>query len=115
MLACSVQGGHFSPSLNSHNVKILLLNEIPFSFEDQYVITNEGDRFDILANQYYDDSSLWWVISIANRELNQNSYYITPGTQIRMNERKIKLCSRKSTAVKPQPESLIKNGFPNKK
>lgn len=64
--------------------KGVIYPEIPFSFEDQYVITNEGDRFDILANRYYDDSSLWWVISIANRELNQNSYYITPGTQIRI-------------------------------
>ena len=58
--------------------------EIPITFEDQYVITNEGDRFDILAQQYYGDSSLWWIISIANRELSQGSYYINVGTQIRI-------------------------------
>lgn len=58
--------------------------EIPARFEDQYVITNEGDRFDVLAQQYYNDSSLWWIISIANRALTQGSYYITPGTQIRI-------------------------------
>lgn len=58
--------------------------EIPVSFNDIYVRTTEGDRFDTIAQQYYSDSSLWWVISTANRELNQSSYYITPGTQIRI-------------------------------
>ena len=46
--------------------------EIPLSSDDIYVYTTQGDRFDILANQYYKDSSLWWVISIANTDkLNQ--------------------------------------------
>ena len=58
--------------------------EIPLSFNDIYVRTTEGDRFDTIAQQYYGDSSLWWVISSANRALNQSSYYITPGTQIRI-------------------------------
>lgn len=58
--------------------------EIKLNFQDQYVITTAGDRFDILAQQYYDDSSLWWIISTANPQLEQNSLYITPGTQIRI-------------------------------
>lgn len=58
--------------------------DIPLNFQDQYVITTEGDRFDILAQQYYEDSSLWWIISTANPQLHQNSLYITPGTQIRI-------------------------------
>lgn len=58
--------------------------EVPISFNDIYVRTTEGDRFDTIAQQYYGDSSLWWVISSANRALNQSSYYITPGTQIRI-------------------------------
>ena len=58
--------------------------EVPLSFNDIYVRTTEGDRFDTIAQQYYGDSSLWWVISSANRDLNQSSYYITPGTQIRI-------------------------------
>ena len=57
---------------------------IPLSFEDIYVYSTQGDRFDILAQQYYSDSSLWWVISSANGELKQDSYYIPEGTQIRI-------------------------------
>lgn len=58
--------------------------EIPLSFEDIYVYTTEGDRFDLLAQQYYNDSSLWWIISSANSDLPQNSYYIPEGRQIRI-------------------------------
>tara|TARA_Y100000592_G_scaffold53729_1_gene84767 strand:- start:626 stop:925 length:300 start_codon:yes stop_codon:yes gene_type:complete len=56
----------------------------PRSFQDIYVFTTVGDRFDILANQYYGDPSLWWAISSANPNLEQNSYYIPEGTQIRI-------------------------------
>ena len=58
--------------------------DIPLNFQDQYFITTEGDRFDILAQQFYNDSSLWWIISIANPQLSQDSLYIPPGTQIRV-------------------------------
>jgi phage tail protein X len=67
--------------------------EVPLSENDIYVITTQGDRFDILAQQYYDDSSLWWVISIANTGnagagtlpvLPQNSLVIPEGVQIRI-------------------------------
>lgn len=58
--------------------------EVPLSLSDIYVITNEGDRLDILASQYYNDSSLWWIISIANTNLPQNSLYLLPGTQLRI-------------------------------
>jgi phage tail protein X len=51
---------------------------------DIYVIANKGDRYDILANQYYSDSSLWWVISTANNNVIQNSLYLPEGTQIRI-------------------------------
>ena len=59
--------------------------EIPRSFSDIYVYTTIGDRFDTLANLYYRDSSLWWVISIANNDVtNQSSLNIPIGTQIRI-------------------------------
>lgn len=40
--------------------------EIPVSENDTYVITADGDRYDTLAQQFYNDSSLWWVIASAN-------------------------------------------------
>ena len=58
--------------------------QVPLTPEDTYVYASEGDRFDTLAQQYYDDSSMWWVISIANESLKQNSYYLPLGIQIRI-------------------------------
>jgi hypothetical protein len=57
---------------------------IPLSVNDIYVITTIGDRFDLLAQQYYGDPSLWWIISIANEILSQNSLYIPVGSQLRI-------------------------------
>lgn len=57
---------------------------VPLSVNDIYVITTIGDRFDLLANQYYNDPSLWWIISIANSTLSQSSIFIPIGTQIRI-------------------------------
>ena len=67
--------------------------EVPLSENDIYVYSSQGDRFDILAQQYYGNSSLWWVISIANTGnagkgtltgLPQNSLVIPEGVQIRI-------------------------------
>jgi hypothetical protein len=67
--------------------------EVPITSNDIYVYSSQGDRFDTLAQQYYGDSSLWWVISIANTgntssnnltSLPQNSLVIPEGVQIRI-------------------------------
>jgi len=58
--------------------------KIPLSFEDLFVYTTVGDRLDVLALQYYDDSSLWWVISMGNDLLDQASYYPPEGIQLRI-------------------------------
>ena len=59
--------------------------EIPITSDDIYVYSVQGDRFDVLALQYYKNSSLWWVISIANTsQLSQNSLVIPEGLQIRI-------------------------------
>ena len=59
--------------------------EVPLSENDIYVYTAQGDRFDVLAQQYYTDSSLWWVIAVANTNIfNQNSLVIPEGIQIRI-------------------------------
>tara|TARA_R110000822_G_scaffold39370_3_gene108233 strand:- start:1691 stop:1990 length:300 start_codon:yes stop_codon:yes gene_type:complete len=58
--------------------------EIPRSNNDIYVITTDGDRYDVLAFTYFNDSSLWWVISIANAEYPQNSITPPVGVQLRI-------------------------------
>jgi hypothetical protein len=39
---------------------------IPLRDDDVYVATETGDRLDTLAYQFYQDSSLWWIIASAN-------------------------------------------------
>ena len=67
--------------------------EIPITNDDIYIYTTQGDRFDVLANVYYKDSSLWWIISTANTaiagttlpsDLPQDSLVIPEGLQIRI-------------------------------
>jgi len=58
--------------------------EIPLSVSDIYVITQKSDRYDLLANQYYGDKSLWWIISIANPSITQNTLYPPIGVQLRI-------------------------------
>ena len=57
---------------------------IPLSENDIYVLTGKGDRLDLLADQFYGDPNLWWVISSANGELAQNSLNIPLGSQLRI-------------------------------
>ena len=40
--------------------------DIPISETDYYVITVLGDRLDLLAQDIYGDSSLWWILASAN-------------------------------------------------
>lgn len=58
---------------------------IPRSEDDLYVITVDEDSLDSLAFEYYGDPSLYWIISSANPEnIKQGSFYVAPGTQIRI-------------------------------
>ena len=57
---------------------------IPRNGNDIYVITTDGDRYDRLAQRYYSDTSLWWVISTANAEYPQNSLFPPVGIQLRI-------------------------------
>ena len=58
--------------------------EIPRSEDDLYIYTTIGDRYDTLAQQYYGDSSLWWIIANANGILTQGSLTPPIGSHIRI-------------------------------
>ena len=58
--------------------------EISRSFEDVYVYTAMGDRYDTLALSYYNDSTLWWIISSANPEYGKDSLIPPRGIQLRI-------------------------------
>jgi hypothetical protein len=57
---------------------------VPMDSTDLYFITSDGDRLDNLANMYYKDPTLWWIISTVNNNVNGGSLFPTPGTQLRI-------------------------------
>jgi len=57
--------------------------EIPLSENDYYVISTAGDRYDILAQKFYNDYTLWWIIAAANNS-EKASLVLQPGVQIRI-------------------------------
>ena len=71
---------------NKNNTKIthratIIYSSIPESDDDIYIITQHGDRLDLLAHQYYNDTSLWWYIAKAN---NLKIMNIPEGTSLRI-------------------------------
>ena len=56
---------------------------VTLSNEDYYIIAREQDRMDLLANDFYGDPSLWWVIAMAN-DLDRDSVFPPLGFQLRI-------------------------------
>jgi len=50
---------------------------------DIYIITDAGDRFDLLAQKYYGDPSMWWIIATANN-INDANFFVPEGVQLRI-------------------------------
>jgi len=65
--------------------KPLKYPSIPLSQSDIYILTTIGDRLDSLADQFYNDVRLWWVISTANPHIvRRDSYALKPNLEIRI-------------------------------
>lgn len=58
--------------------------DIPPSGQDIYLITRAGDRFDKLAQEFYNDSSLWYIIASVNPEAFSGGLIPQIGVQIRV-------------------------------
>lgn len=58
--------------------------EVPTSPTDIIITTSSGTRLDNLANFYYNDHTLWWVIAFSNPSIPQDSLYPPPGTKLRI-------------------------------
>ena len=61
-----------------HTHKLPVLNLLN---EDIFVVTQEGDRLDNLAFQFYGNQHLWWYIAHANNLTTMN---VEIGTQLRI-------------------------------
>jgi hypothetical protein len=64
--------------------KSMFYPNIPLSENDIYIITTIGDRLDKLAYTYYKDSTLWWIISMANNNVTKGLLFPVPGIQLRI-------------------------------
>jgi nucleoid-associated protein YgaU len=60
-----------------------LYPSIAQSDDDVLYITNETDFLDTLAYKFYKDTSLWWIIALANN-LGNGRLSVEPGLQIRI-------------------------------
>ena len=54
---------------------------IPERNTDIYLIAQQGDRCDNLANRFYGDSQLWWFVAKVNKLTTNN---IPAGTSLRI-------------------------------
>ena len=56
---------------------------IPATANDTFIITTSADRLDKLANTFYGDVSLWWVIAAANG-LGKGTLVVPGNTKMRI-------------------------------
>ena len=57
--------------------------EIPKSISDIYIVGQSGDRIDLLAQKYYKDITLWWIIARANN-IGKGDLIVPLGKQLRI-------------------------------
>lgn len=63
---------------------------IPLRDDDVYVATELGDRLDTLANDFYNDSTYWWIIASANN-IHGAKFAFEPGTVLRIPQNYIEI------------------------
>ena len=57
---------------------------------DFYIISEAGDRLDLLAKKYYGNTNLWWIIAVANN-LNDANFFVKEGLQLRIPQNTAKI------------------------
>ena len=60
-----------------------LIPNIPIRDGDQFIKPTVGDRLDTLAERFYGDSNLWWIIAKAN-EISKGQIGLDPEKMIRI-------------------------------
>ena len=56
---------------------------IPLTDSDRFIYPKDGSRLDNLAFEFYNDSSLWWILAQANG-LGKGRTVLNPNFQIRI-------------------------------
>ena len=70
-------------TLGNRKYETTMYPKISKSSSDVYVVARKGDRLDLLADSYYKDSTLWWVIAQANH-LGKGSVVISKPQRLRI-------------------------------
>lgn len=60
-----------------------LIPFIPIDESDVYIITTSVERLDLLADRFYGDATLWWIIASANN-VGKGTMYVKPNTKLRI-------------------------------
>ena len=68
---------------NKSYLESTIYPRIKASDTDFYIISEQSDRLDLLAKKYYGDTTLWWVIAVANN-LNDANFFVKEGLQLRI-------------------------------
>ena len=63
--------------------KPTIVPNIPIKDSDIFAYPRYGDRFDTMAQRYYGDSNLWWIIAKAN-ELSRGQLSPSPEKKLRI-------------------------------
>tara|TARA_A100001391_G_scaffold18254_1_gene10195 strand:- start:1889 stop:2167 length:279 start_codon:yes stop_codon:yes gene_type:complete len=63
--------------------KPTIVQNIPLQDTDRFIFPFDGDRLDIIAQRYYGDSNLWWIIAKAN-EISSGQIGLDPEKKIRV-------------------------------
>ena len=56
---------------------------VTLSNEDYYIIARDQDRMDLVAQDFYGDSTLWWIVAMAN-DLPGDTMFPPLGFQLRI-------------------------------
>ena len=68
---------------NTRRIETTIPPTIDRQPQDIYFYSVQGDRLDLIADEYYGDASKWVILASAN-QLGRGTLHIEPGTQIRI-------------------------------
>lgn len=61
-----------------------ILSNISTAVTDVYIQITSADRLDKIANKFYNDATLWWIIAAANPSLRRGSIVVPPNIILRI-------------------------------
>ena len=68
---------------NNRVYKSTIYPKIDIEDDDTFIITRDGERLDLLAYKYYNDTTLWWVIAVAN-DIDDAKFSLKSGIELRI-------------------------------